>query len=209
MPMVDQRVCNCVCHADGREDDSECCAYKAQCERDELRTQLAEARAEVERLRGEGIILPSESSTARMLDYWKQRAEQAEAKLKAETDAQDAVVRLLHLQVEDLETKLKAFETGDLGHIWDEAARSGYDAGKQEAEAKLKATEERIADLECISGLKASLEGCEHKAKLKAVVEAAKHAQCSCSVSERESGHRVECWMPMLLAALAAAKEKP
>ncbi len=38
------------------------------------------------------------------------------------------------------------------------------------------------------------------------LLEAAKQAQCGCSIAERESGHRVECWMPALLDAIAKAE---
>lgn len=35
-----------------------------------------------------------------------------------------------------------------------------------------------------------------------ALYDAAKYAQCTCSISERASGHKVECWMPDLSAAI-------
>jgi hypothetical protein len=38
-----------------------------------------------------------------------------------------------------------------------------------------------------------------------ALLDAAEHAQCACSVRERDSGHLVGCWMPALLAAIALA----
>ena len=38
--------------------------------------------------------------------------------------------------------------------------------------------------------------------------EAAKDAQCSCSIAERESGHLTDCWMPALEAAIAKAEGK-
>lgn len=36
------------------------------------------------------------------------------------------------------------------------------------------------------------------------LLEAAMQAECSCSLKERDSGHRLECWMPNLKAAIAA-----
>ena len=42
---IDQRVCRCLCHDDGREDHSACCAHKAQVERDTL-ADLARRLAE-------------------------------------------------------------------------------------------------------------------------------------------------------------------
>jgi hypothetical protein len=36
------------------------------------------------------------------------------------------------------------------------------------------------------------------------VVEAAETAQCDCSISQRDSGHAVGCWMPALTEALSA-----
>jgi enterochelin esterase-like enzyme len=39
------------------------------------------------------------------------------------------------------------------------------------------------------------------------LLEAAKEAQCSCTLRERASGHLVECWMPALVAAIAKATE--
>lgn len=38
------------------------------------------------------------------------------------------------------------------------------------------------------------------------LVEAANHANCSCSPKERDSGHKSGCWMPILEAALARAE---
>ena len=40
------------------------------------------------------------------------------------------------------------------------------------------------------------------------LVEAANNAQCECSVAERDSGHKVGCWMPQLQSALAAVEGK-
>ena len=40
------------------------------------------------------------------------------------------------------------------------------------------------------------------------LLEAAKGAQCSCSIAERESGHLTDCWMPALEAAIAKAEGK-
>jgi hypothetical protein len=40
------------------------------------------------------------------------------------------------------------------------------------------------------------------------LLEAAKDAQCSCSIAERESGHLTGCWMPALEAAIAKAEGK-
>ena len=37
------------------------------------------------------------------------------------------------------------------------------------------------------------------------LLAAAKQAQCECSLTERESGHRVGCWMPNLSAAIEKA----
>lgn len=37
------------------------------------------------------------------------------------------------------------------------------------------------------------------------LLEAAMQADCGCSVAERDSGHRPECWMPALAAAIAKA----
>ncbi len=44
MTSLDQRVCNCSCHTDGREDCADCCAYKAQVERDVLQARIIELR---------------------------------------------------------------------------------------------------------------------------------------------------------------------
>jgi hypothetical protein len=38
------------------------------------------------------------------------------------------------------------------------------------------------------------------------LLEAAKHAQCSCTTAQRDSGHSVDCWMPDLRAAIAKAE---
>lgn len=38
---------------------------------------------------------------------------------------------------------------------------------------------------------------------LRYVAEAAKHANCDCSIAQRESGHMIGCWFPALEAALA------
>ena len=40
------------------------------------------------------------------------------------------------------------------------------------------------------------------------LIEAAGDAQCDCTVRERDSGHKLECWMPRLRAALAAVAPK-
>ena len=45
MMEIDQRVCRCLCHDDGREDHSACCAHKAQVDRDAL-ADLARRLAE-------------------------------------------------------------------------------------------------------------------------------------------------------------------
>lgn len=37
------------------------------------------------------------------------------------------------------------------------------------------------------------------------LLEAAEQAECACSVRERNSGHRIGCWMPSLRAAIAKA----
>lgn len=44
---------------------------------------------------------------------------------------------------------------------------------------------------------------CEARAAVAELIEAAGQAECGCSLRERESGHRVGCWMPDLTAALA------
>jgi len=38
------------------------------------------------------------------------------------------------------------------------------------------------------------------------LVEAAENAQCDCTISQRDSGHDVECWMPDFVDALAASR---
>jgi hypothetical protein len=38
------------------------------------------------------------------------------------------------------------------------------------------------------------------------LLEAAKRAQCQCSILERDSGHLVDCWMPDLSEAIAKAE---
>lgn len=52
---------------------------------------------------------------------------------------------------------------------------------------------------------KARIDAAERR--LAAVEAAARNAQCSCSLDECASGHRVDCWMPELTAALAEKKE--
>ncbi len=54
-----------------------------------------QAEAELARLRAGGIIMPSESSTAKMLDHWKGRAEQAEARLAKVPKAPETVFNIL------------------------------------------------------------------------------------------------------------------
>ncbi len=41
---------------------------------------------------------------------------------------------------------------------------------------------------------------------IEALIEAADKSQCECTISQRESGHAVECWRPELDAALAAIR---
>lgn len=43
------------------------------------------------------------------------------------------------------------------------------------------------------------------RAAVAELVEAARYAQCACTPKERYSGHQVDCWMPYLRAAIAAA----
>lgn len=43
---------------------------------------------------------------------------------------------------------------------------------------------------------------------LRSLADAASHADCACSVRERDSGHRVGCWMPTLREAIDAARAK-
>jgi enterochelin esterase-like enzyme len=47
----------------------------------------------------------------------------------------------------------------------------------------------------------------EQDTRIKAIVEAAEKAQCGCSISQRDSGHAVDCWRPELDEALAGKQE--
>lgn len=44
--------------------------------------------------------------------------------------------------------------------------------------------------------------------KYEELIRAADDAQCDCSVSQRDSGHKIGCWMPRLQSALAAVEGK-
>jgi hypothetical protein len=67
--------------------------------------------------------------------------------------------------------------------------------------------QERV-DLQRMLDCKNACEGIEDPSLIPAIIEAAKHAQCKCTVKERISGHLLECWMPELNEALARAEGK-
>lgn len=46
---------------------------------------------------------------------------------------------------------------------------------------------------------------CPLHSAAEALLEAAKAAQCDCTISQRDSGHAVGCWMPDLLEAISKA----
>lgn len=43
----------------------------------------------------------------------------------------------------------------------------------------------------------------ELRAALEAIRAAAKNAQCDCTLAERDSGHKTDCWMPEFREAIA------
>jgi hypothetical protein len=66
---------------------------------------------------------------------------------------------------------------------------------------------------ECYADIRHHGEGARDEAKANArlyagasdLLEASQLADCGCSLHERESGHRIGCWMPALSAAIAKA----